>query len=230
MKKHAIAASVALRLALAAAICTLAAASALAADDAAPQGVQARLIKQGEYLSRAGDCIACHTAKGGKPYAGGLGIDSPLGVIYSTNITPDKDTGIGNYSYEDFDRALRRGVARDGHSLYPAMPYTSYAYIKPDDVKALYAYFMHGVTPVKQANKDTDIVWPLSMRWPLGMWRWMFAPDAVAAAPAAPSGRGAGRRRADAAARPVSGGRVGPLRHLPYATRLRLAGKGLQCR
>lgn len=187
MKKHAIAASVALRLALAAAICTLAAASALAADDAAPQGVQARLIKQGEYLSRAGDCIACHTAKGGKPYAGGLGIDSPLGVIYSTNITPDKDTGIGNYSYEDFDRALRRGVARDGHSLYPAMPYTSYAYIKPDDVKALYAYFMHGVTPVKQANKDTDIVWPLSMRWPLGMWRWMFAPDAVAAAPAAPS-------------------------------------------
>ena len=153
MKKHAIAASVALRLALAAAICTLAAASALAADDAAPQGVQARLIKQGEYLSRAGDCIACHTAKGGKPYAGGLGIDSPLGVIYSTNITPDKDTGIGNYSYEDFDRALRRGVARDGHSLYPAMPYTSYAYIKPDDVKALYAYFMHGVTPVKQANR-----------------------------------------------------------------------------
>ena len=151
MKKHAIAASVALRLALAAAICTLAAASALAADDAA-QGVQARLIKQGEYLSRAGDCIACHTAKGGKPYAGGLGIDSPLGVIYSTNITPDKDTGIGNYSYEDFDRALRRGVARDGHSLYPAMPYTSYAYIKPDDVKALYAYFMHGVTPVKQAK------------------------------------------------------------------------------
>ncbi|MFY2629435.1 cytochrome c, partial [Achromobacter dolens] len=74
------------------------------------------LIKQGEYLSRAGDCIACHTAKDGKPFAGGLGIESPLGAIYSTNITPDKDTGIGNYTLEDFDRAVRHGVAKDGHS------------------------------------------------------------------------------------------------------------------
>ena len=151
------------------------------AADGTPAAADAQLIKQGEYLSRAGDCIACHTATNGKPFAGGLGIESPLGTIYSTNITPDKDTGIGNYTYEDFDRAVRHGVAKDGHSLYPAMPYTAYAKVTPDDVKALYAYFMHGVEPVKQANKDTDITWPLSMRWPLGVWRWMFAPDVVTA-------------------------------------------------
>lgn len=167
--------------AIVAALSVLAAGSAWAADGT-PAAADTQLIKQGEYLSRAGDCIACHTAKDGKPFAGGLGIESPLGTIYSTNITPDKDTGIGNYTLEDFDRAVRHGVARDGHSLYPAMPYTAYAKVTPDDVKALYAYFMHGVEPVKQANKDTDITWPLSMRWPLGVWRWMFAPD-VATAP-----------------------------------------------
>ncbi|MCD0502977.1 c-type cytochrome [Bordetella petrii] len=161
------------------------------AADAGTAQPDAQLIKQGEYLSRAGDCIACHTAAGGKPYAGGLGLDSPLGMIYSTNITPDKDTGIGNYTLEDFDRAVRHGVAKDGHSLYPAMPFTSYAKVSPDDIKALYAYFMHGVEPVNQPNKDTDIIWPLSMRWPLGMWRWMFAPDVVDASAPAPASQAA---------------------------------------
>ncbi|SAI57456.1 cytochrome C subunit of gluconate dehydrogenase [Bordetella ansorpii] len=165
MKRHIIAAAFALF-----------AHNALAADAADQQ-----MIKQGEYLARAGDCVACHTAKGGKPFAGGLGLESPLGTIYSTNITPDKDTGIGQYSLEDFDRAVRHGVARDGHSLYPAMPFTSYANVSPADVKALYAYFMNGVEPVRQENKDTDISWPMSMRWPLNVWRWMFAPDVVEA-------------------------------------------------
>ncbi|WP_454695024.1 c-type cytochrome [Achromobacter aegrifaciens] len=173
-----------------AAVSALAASAAFAADGT--PAADAQMIKQGEYLSRAGDCIACHTAKDGKPFAGGLGIDSPLGTIYSTNITPDKDTGIGGYTYEDFDRAVRHGVAKDGHSLYPAMPYTAYAKVTPEDVKALYAYFMHGVEPVKQENKDTDIIWPLSMRWPLGVWRWMFAPD-VATAPVTADTQGADR-------------------------------------
>ncbi|HYG42653.1 MAG TPA: cytochrome c [Bordetella sp.] len=154
------------------------------AAEGATGRADAQLIERGAYLSRAGDCIACHTAQGGKPFAGGLGLDSPLGMIYSTNITPDKDTGIGSYTLEDFDRAVRQGVAKDGHSLYPAMPYTAYARISPQDIEALYAYFMHGVQPVSQANKGTDIIWPLSMRWPLGIWRWMFAPDAAGAAPA----------------------------------------------
>jgi alcohol dehydrogenase (quinone), cytochrome c subunit len=138
-----------------------------------------KLIEKGRYLAAAADCVACHTAKGGKPFAGGLGIESPIGKIYSTNITPDKTTGIGDYSLEDFDNAVRHGVAKNGSSLYPAMPYVSYAKVKPSDVKALYAYFMHGVQPVEQANKSTDIVWPLSMRWPLRFWRIAFAPDVV---------------------------------------------------
>lgn len=133
------------------------------------------LVKQGEYLARAGDCVACHTAKGGKPFAGGLPMETPIGVIYSTNITPDK-TGLGDYSFEDFDKAVRQGVAKSGSTLYPAMPYPSYARVSESDMQALYAYFMKGVEPVAQENKDSDIPWPLSMRWPLTAWRWMFAP------------------------------------------------------
>jgi len=134
------------------------------------------LIKQGEYLARAGDCVACHTAKDGKPFAGGLPMETPIGVIYSTNITPDK-TGLGNYSFEDFDKAVRHGVAKSGSTLYPAMPYPSYARVSESDMQALYAYFMKGVEPVAQENRDSDIPWPLSMRWPLAAWRWMFAPE-----------------------------------------------------
>jgi len=133
------------------------------------------LVKQGEYLARAGDCVACHTAKGGKSFAGGLPMETPIGTIYSTNITPDK-TGLGDYSFEDFDQAVRHGVAKNGSTLYPAMPYPSYARVSESDMQALYAYFMKGVEPVAQANKDSDIPWPLSMRWPLAGWRWMFAP------------------------------------------------------
>lgn len=133
------------------------------------------LVKQGEYLARAGDCVACHTAKGGKPFAGGLGMETPIGTVYSTNITPDA-TGIGSYSFDDFDKAVRHGIGKSGSTLYPAMPFPSYASVSDDDMKALYAYFMHGVEPVAQANKDTDIPWPLSMRWPLAIWRGMFAP------------------------------------------------------
>ncbi|MBF8743452.1 cytochrome c [Pseudomonas guariconensis] len=134
------------------------------------------LIKQGEYLARAGDCVACHTAKGGKPFAGGLPMETPIGTIYSTNITPDP-SGIGDYSYEDFERAVRQGIGLNGSTLYPAMPYPSYARVSDEDMQALYAYFMHGVQPVEQANKDSDIPWPLSMRWPLAFWRGLFAPE-----------------------------------------------------
>ncbi|UTL83548.1 cytochrome c [Pseudomonas putida] len=137
------------------------------------------LVKKGEYLARAGDCVACHTAKDGKPFAGGLPMETPIGTVYSTNITPDA-TGIGQYSFEDFDLAVRKGVAKDGSTLYPAMPYPSYARVKDEDMRALYAYFMQGVQPVAQPNKATDIPWPLSMRWPLAIWRGMFAPEVKA--------------------------------------------------
>ncbi|WP_313589440.1 c-type cytochrome [Pantoea septica] len=142
-------------------------------------------VKRGEYLARAGDCVACHTSKDGKPFAGGLPMATPIGTIYSTNITPDKATGIGDYSYDDFQKAVRHGVAKNGDTLYPAMPYPSYAVVSEEDMQALYAYFMHGVAPVEQANHKSDIPWPLSMRWPLAIWRTMFAPDVKAFQPAA---------------------------------------------
>ncbi|HKR40468.1 MAG TPA: cytochrome c [Paraburkholderia sp.] len=153
------------------------------ADDATQQ-----LVHRGEYLARAGDCIACHTASHGKPFAGGLPIESPIGTIYSTNITPDTTTGIGSYTYEDFERAVRHGVSKQGYSLYPAMPYPNYARVHDDDMHALYAYFMHGVAPVSQANHAEGIMWPLSMRWPLTLWRWAFAPKVAADAPAPGTG------------------------------------------
>ena len=135
------------------------------------------LVEKGRYLAVASDCTACHTAAGGKPFAGGLAVASPLGDIYSTNITPDKETGIGNYSLSDFDRAVRHGIGPNGDSLYPAMPYPSYARFSDEDIQALYAYFLHGdIEPVKQENRGTDIPWPLSMRWPLAIWRKQFAP------------------------------------------------------
>jgi alcohol dehydrogenase (quinone), cytochrome c subunit len=164
----------------------LATAAAPAAADISPASTGAdaalvALVEKGRYLAGVADCAACHTASGGKPFAGGLGIASPIGKIYSTNITPDKRTGIGDYSLADFDRALRHGIAKDGSTLYPAMPYVSYAKVTPSDVQALYAYFMHGVAPVEQENHAEGIPWPLSMRWPLRFWRLMFAPAPVAA-------------------------------------------------
>ncbi|SEK10693.1 Cytochrome c, mono-and diheme variants [Paraburkholderia tropica] len=160
------------RMAFAALACTLAPQFAHAQDNAT--SADSALIQRGAYLAAAGDCAACHTAPHGKPFAGGLPMSTPLGHIYTTNITPDPDTGIGGYTQEDFARALREGVAKDGHNLYPAMPYPSYAKVRDDDVAALYAYFMHGVQPVKQDNRDSDIKWPMNMRWPLKIWNVFF--------------------------------------------------------
>jgi mono/diheme cytochrome c family protein len=161
---------------------------------AAPAAAKPALIAQGAYVAKVGDCAACHTAPGGKPFAGGLAIASPVGTIYSTNITPDRDTGIGAYTYGEFERAVRRGVERHGNTLYPAMPYPSYARISDTDLAALYAYFMHGVQPVRQANHAEGIPWPLSMRWPLAYWRGLFAPKVPPSVPAPgddPMARGA---------------------------------------
>ncbi len=156
-----------------------------------PVAVTPALVARGAYLARAGDCVACHTAPGGAPFAGGLPIASPIGKIYSSNITPDRDSGIGGWSYGQFERAVRRGIGHDGTPLYPAMPFPSYARVTDEDVAALYAYFMQGVRPVSQKDKPTDIPWPLSLRWPLAWWRTLFAPTPekalAAAAPADPA-------------------------------------------
>ncbi len=150
--------------------------SAFAASPLVASNADQQQIARGEYLARAGDCIACHTARNGRPFAGGLAITTPLGKIYSTNITPDAKTGIGTWSFDDFAALMRHGETKAGYAVYPAMPYPSYSRVNDADMHALYAYFQHGVLPVDQANRTNGIPWPLSMRWPLKIWRAMFAP------------------------------------------------------
>lgn len=140
-------------------------------------GGSAHAMSAGEYVAKAGDCTACHTAPGGKELAGGMKFPTPVGDIYATNITPDKQQGIGSYSFEEFDRAMRQGVAKDGHRLYPAMPYTSYAKMSEQDMRALYDYLMHEVPAQDTANRESDISWPMSMRWPLAVWNTLFHED-----------------------------------------------------
>ncbi|MBB3305881.1 MULTISPECIES: cytochrome c [unclassified Enterobacter] len=138
---------------------------------------EAQLIKQGEYLSRLGDCMACHTVSGKGDYAGGLAIESNLGTIYSTNITPDKEHGIGNYSEQQFSDAVRKGVLPNGSRLYPAMPYPDYAKISDADMHALYVYFMKGVKPSSEQPPETDLSFPFSQRWGMRFWNWAFTSD-----------------------------------------------------
>lgn len=140
------------------------------------------LVSRGEYVARLSDCVACHSLAGKAPFAGGLEMATPLGAIHTTNITPDKQTGIGTYSLADFDRAVRHGVAPGGRRLYPAMPYPSYVKLSDDDIKALYAFFMQGIKPANQSNIPSDIPWPLNMRWPIALWNGVFAPTATYAA------------------------------------------------
>jgi mono/diheme cytochrome c family protein len=133
-----------------------------------------KLIQRGHYLATAADCAACHTAPGGKPYAGGLPIPTPVGSIIVTNITPSKTAGIGNYTLQQFGDAVRKGVRADGANLYPAMPYTSYALLSDKDVKALYAYFMHGVAPVDTPATKTHLPFPFNIRLSMAVWDWLF--------------------------------------------------------
>ncbi|MEX3950767.1 cytochrome c [Paraburkholderia sp. EG287B] len=133
-----------------------------------------RLIKRGAYLATASDCVACHTAPEGKPFAGGLAISTPLGTIYSTNITSSKDAGIGNYTEQEFSDAVRHGIRRDGGNLYPAMPYTSYAKLTDDDVHALYTYFTQAVTPVDKPGPKTSLPFPMNVRMSMRLWNLLF--------------------------------------------------------
>jgi mono/diheme cytochrome c family protein len=137
-------------------------------------------IERGRYLSVAAGCAACHTAAAGKDFAGGRPIASPIGTIYSTNITPDRGTGIGSFTLDQFDRAVRRGIGSRGGTLYPAMPYPSYSRMRDEDVADLYNYFMHGVEPASIQSPANSIPWPLSVRWPVAIWRKLFAPAADA--------------------------------------------------
>lgn len=131
-------------------------------------------IERGRYLVTAGDCAACHTRPdGGKPFAGGRPIETPFGNVVAANITPDKQTGIGAWTDEDFDKAVRQGIRPDGSRLYPAMPYTSYTKMTPDDVKAMHAY-LSTIAPVhNEVNSDT-LPFPFSIRFGMNVWDWVF--------------------------------------------------------
>jgi len=136
------------------------------------------LIARGEYLARAGNCVSCHSTPDGEPFSGGLKMEVPfLGAIYATNITPDKEHGIGTYTFKDFEGAMRRGVAKDGHMLYPAMPYPSYAKTTEEDLRALYAFFLEAVPAANVPNKPSEIKAPWNWRWPLKIWNALFLPD-----------------------------------------------------
>jgi len=134
----------------------------------------AELIAKGKYLATASDCTACHTAPGGKPMAGGLAMSSPVGTIMSTNITPSKQFGIGNYTQAQFSDAVRKGVRADGANLYPAMPYTAYSVMSDEDVHAMYAYFMQGVAPIEQPSPETSLPFPMNIRMSMIGWNLLF--------------------------------------------------------
>jgi mono/diheme cytochrome c family protein len=137
---------------------------------------QAGLVERGAYLARAADCMVCHTDRGGKAYAGGLGFNLPFGTLYSTNITPDKETGIGNYSDEDFLNAVHRGIRRDGARLYPAMPFTSYTYMTDADALAIKAY-LFSLPPVHAPAPANTLTFPFDQRWAMNLWSVVFNRD-----------------------------------------------------
>lgn len=146
-----------------------------------PTGVPANLadaslVARGEYLTHAADCMACHTTAGGKPYAGGLAIRTPFGTLYSSNITPDRATGIGNFTDRDFLRALRDGVTPDGMRLYPAMPYAAYTYMTDADALAIKAY-LFSLAPVRAATPSDTLHFPYNQRWLMVFWQALYDPN-----------------------------------------------------
>ena len=130
--------------------------------------------QKGLYLARAGLCIVCHTdyENNGKPLAGGRPMETPFGTLYSTNITPDRETGIGKWTDKDFLRAMRKGVRPDGAHLFPAFPYTAYTNMSDRDILALKAY-LFSLKPVRWKNKPVEMNAPFRWRFLLGSWKWM---------------------------------------------------------
>jgi mono/diheme cytochrome c family protein len=143
------------------------------ASDKQPKGQE--LVERGRYLATAGDCVACHSVAGGGAYAGGLAFKLPFGTIYSSNITPDKETGIGNWSDAEFVRAMRHGVGKNGEDLYPAFPYTSYALMSTDDMLAVKAY-LFSLPAVRAETAENSLSFPYDQRYLMRAWKLLFLP------------------------------------------------------
>jgi len=152
----------------------------------AASSFDSQLKIDGARVVALGDCAVCHTAKGGAPFAGGLPLATPFGTIYATNITPDPDTGIGTWSLEAFTRAVRRGISRDGHQLYPAFPYIHFTRMSDHDIQATYAYLMSR-DPVKATAPHNKLIFPLNFRPPVAFWNVMFLRPGERAADASQS-------------------------------------------
>jgi mono/diheme cytochrome c family protein len=131
------------------------------------------LVTRGAYLAKAADCMPCHTSANDKQFAGGLKLDTPFGAIFSPNITPDRDTGIGRWTFEDFKNAVHAGIRADGSYLYPVMTYDAFTLITDDDLKALWAYF-RSIPAIKQENRGNELNFPFNIRLTLLPWRWLF--------------------------------------------------------
>jgi len=136
----------------------------------------ASLVSRGQYLTEAADCVVCHTAPGGQPFAGGLAFKTPFGTLYSPNITADQATGIGAWSDDDFIRAVHKGVAKDGSNLYPAFPYESYTLMTDDDARAIKAY-LFSLPPVHAAPPPNALSFPFNQRWLMAFWSAFYNPD-----------------------------------------------------
>jgi mono/diheme cytochrome c family protein len=134
------------------------------------------LIARGKYLTQAADCEVCHTREGGQPFAGGRAFKTPFGVLYSPNITADRETGIGAWSDADFVRAVHQGIAKNGEHLYPAFPYESYTLIADEDVLAIKAY-LFSLPVVHEAPPPNALGFPFNQRWLMGIWAAFYNPD-----------------------------------------------------
>jgi mono/diheme cytochrome c family protein len=143
------------------------------AATAAGGAASADLVARGAYLVRAGDCIGCHTARGGEPYAGGRGIETPFGTVFAPNLTPDPETGLGRWSADDFWHALHDGRARDGRLLYPAFPYPNYTRVTRADADAMHAY-LRSLAPVVQPNLPHTLRFPFDLQAALAVWRALY--------------------------------------------------------
>jgi mono/diheme cytochrome c family protein len=138
------------------------------------------VAKRGAYVAVAADCYACHTARDGAPWAGGLPIETPFGTIYSSNISPDKEDGIGGWTRAEFHHAVRDGIGRNGH-LYPAMPYAAYRKMTSQDVDAIYAYLMTR-QPIKVANRKNGLAFPFNIRQGMTFWNLVNLPSTATTA------------------------------------------------
>jgi len=145
--------------------------SSLAQEGAPQAAATPSPVERGKYLAAAGNCVSCHSRPGGQPFAGGVAFQTPVGTIYSTNITPDAQTGIGKWSAVDLRRAMHEGLTPDGSHLFPAFPYTSFTKVTDADVDDIYAY-LRTLTPVRYTPPSNGSLF--SMRWPLALWNKMF--------------------------------------------------------